>query len=256
MTFCLAMKVEEGLVGIADTRIISGTEHITARKLTLHEHGNRSMFLMTSGLRSARDKAVTYFNELLESGESQYDKLYNAVNAFGDQVRRVWAEDRETLSESGYPFNLHSIVGGQLEKDKEHKLYHIYPEGNWVEVPRGSPYSIIGESSYGKPLLDRVLRFEMKLYQALKIGYLAFDATRTSATDVDFPIDVVLYQRDSHLICEHRFSREDLKSVSDWWNQRIRESVDQCPSDRLLDALAKLPTQTGGGRAGTGHAQK
>ena len=67
MTFCLGMKVEEGLVGIADTRVTTGAECITAGKVSIHQHGRHSMFLMTSGLRSVRDKAVTYFDELHRS---------------------------------------------------------------------------------------------------------------------------------------------------------------------------------------------
>ena len=81
MTFCLAVKVQEGLVGIADTRITSGAECITARKVSVHTHGQHSLFLMTSGLRSVRDKVVTYFEEALESNTGEYDRLYKAVNA-------------------------------------------------------------------------------------------------------------------------------------------------------------------------------
>ena len=108
MTFCIAMKVRDGLVGLADTRITTGVEQITARKVTVHQHGRHSMFLMTSGLRSARDKALTYFEEVLaESGET-FDKLYKAVNAFAAQVRRVAKEDKQALAEGGLNFNLYS----------------------------------------------------------------------------------------------------------------------------------------------------
>jgi len=241
MTFCVAMKVEGGLVGIADTRITSGTERITARKVTIHEYGHHSLFLMTSGLRSVRDKALTYFEEMIEAEDHSFDKLYKAVNAFAEQVRRVAREDREALAEAGLPFNLFTIIGGQLENDKEHKLYMLYPQGNWVEVSRGTPYYTIGESSYGKPLLDRAMRYESSLEAALKIGYLAFDATRTSATDVDFPIDVVLYRRDSYRMAEHRYNREELINMSDWWQQRIVDAVGQLPDDWLQAIFNKLP---------------
>jgi putative proteasome-type protease len=247
MTFCVAMKVQDGLVGIADTRVTTGTEHITARKVSIHQHGRHSMFLMTSGLRSVRDKAVTYYDEVLEESDQTFDKLYKAVGAFAAQVRRVAREDKETLEKSGFTFNLHSIVGGQLENDKEHKLYLLYPQGNWVEVVRSTPYHAIGESSYGKPLLDRTLRFDTSMDLALKIGYLAFDATRTSATDVGFPIDVVLYRRDTFTIVEHRFEEKDLAPVAEWWQQRIGEAVSQCPAQWSSAALAKVPAARGGG---------
>lgn len=238
MTFCAAMKVQDGLVGMADTRVTTGSERITARKVTIHQHGRHSLFLLTSGLRSARDKALAYFNEVLEDHDRKFDRLYHAVNAFGEQVRRVAQEDKAALAEAGLPYNLHAIVGGQLEHDDEHKLYQIYPQGNWVEVSYGSPYYVIGESSYGKPLLDRALRYESSMHHALKVGYLAFDATRASATDVDFPLDVVVYRRDSFHVIEHRYERDDLLEVSKWWQQRLCECVDELPNnwtDWILD---------------------
>ena len=118
VTFCIGMKVKEGLVGIADTRVTSGVEWITAHKINLIERPNHSMFIMTSGLRSARDKALTYFNEVIEEQDPSFDRLYKAVNALAQQVRRVIIEDRPLLSANGYTFNLNCIVGGQLENDR------------------------------------------------------------------------------------------------------------------------------------------
>ncbi len=243
MTFCIAMKVREGLVGIADTRVTTGAECITARKVTVHEHGHHSLFLMTSGLRSVRDKALTYFDELLEDESQKFDKLYKAVNAFAQQVRRVASEDRNALAEAGLPFNLYSLVGGQLEADREHKLYLLYPQGNWVEVSQGTPYYMIGESSYGKPLLDRSLRYDATIETALKLGYLAFDATRTSATDVDFPLDVVLYRRGTYQMTMHRYERDDLLSISQHWRDGLLRLVHSMPTEWMQAILTKMPTE-------------
>lgn len=240
MTFCLAIKVQDGLVALADTRVMTGAERTTARKITVVERPNHAMFIMTAGLRSVRDKAVTYFEETIASEDQRFDKLYKAVNAFADEVRRVASEDREALEDSGLSFNLSALVGGQLERDEEAKLYLLYPQGNWVEVARGTPYFIIGESGYGKPLLDRALEYETPMRDALKVGYLAFDATRRSATDVDFPIDVALYQTDTYRIAEHRYTDRDLKHVSEWWHARLRLAVDDCPSDWVSDSFSKL----------------
>ena len=242
MTFCAAIKIKDGLVGVSDTRLTSGAERTTARKVTIHQHGKHSMFLMTSGLRSVRDKALTYFEEVIEEKDTSFDKLYKAVNAFAEQVRIVAHEDKEALKESGLSFNLFSIIGGQLEKDKEHKLYLLYPQGNWVEVGKGSPYFLIGESSYGKPIIDRVLRYESSMDMALKLAYLAFDSTRISAVDVDFPIDVVLYKRNSFEVVQHRFEREDLQHLPEWWQERLRKSVEEMPDEWVSEALAKLDT--------------
>lgn len=241
MTFCVGMKVKDGLVGIADTLVTSGSECITARKVTIHQHGNHSMFLMTSGLRSLRDKALTYFSEVLEESDENFDKLYKAVNAFATMVRRVADEDKKALAESGLQFNLYSIIGGQLERDREHKLYLLYPQGNWVEVGQGTPYYLIGESSFGKPILDRALTYESNIETALKIGYLAFDATRTSASDVDFPIDVVIYQKGTYVVVEERYERRNLIHISEWWQDRIKNSVSEISSDWIPKALSKIP---------------
>lgn len=244
MTFCLGVKVKDGLVGLADTRVVSGNEMMSARKVTVHQYGQHSMFLMTSGLRSVRDKALTYFQEVLNESNppnGEFNKLYKMVNAFADQVRRVSLEDREMLEAAGYSFNLHALVGGQFEADAEHKLYMLYPQGNWVEVSQASPYFIIGNTGYGKPLLDRVVRFDSPLKFALKASFLAFDATRVSAIDVGFPLDVVLYRRDSYRFIQHRFEQGDLETLSRWWQQQISTSINQLPEEwttRLMEELA------------------
>src|SRR5690349_12582895 len=135
MTFCLGMRVKDGLVGIADTRVTSGTECITARKVSVYQGEGWSMFMMTSGLRSARDKALTYFDEIMENAEqAPENRLFKMANLFAQQIRQVAAEDQQSLENSGLKFNIHTLIGGQLAGDREHKLYMLYPEGNWVEI--------------------------------------------------------------------------------------------------------------------------
>lgn len=225
MTFCLGMKCEEGLLAIADTRITSGTELSTGKKVSIHQYEQHSIFILTSGLRSIRDKAITYFEERLQVGEPRLDRMYKATNALADEIRRVSAEDKPWLLDGGLAFNLHCLIGGQLNGDDEAHLYLIYPEGNWVEVRTGTPYVIIGESRYGKPILDRVWRYSSPLEQALQVGLLAFDATKTSASDVDYPIDVVLYRPDTFQLREQRFSGEDLAPLRRYWQQAIEQAA-------------------------------
>ena len=242
MTFCLGMKVEDGLVAIADTRVTTGSECITAKKVSIYQDQGWSLFLMTSGLRSVRDKALTYFEEIMEDSElAPTDRLFKVAGLFADQIRRVWDEDGESLEKAGLKSNIHVLVGGQMEKDREHKLYLIYPEGNWVEVGRGTPYPLIGASGYGKPVLDRTLKFEDNMRFALKVGCLAFDSTRISAADVDFPVDVVLYPQGSYNIVEHRYEKDDLSHLSDWWQDRLRNSVRELPLEWMEPLRQKLP---------------
>ncbi|QNN20939.1 peptidase [Planctomycetales bacterium ZRK34] len=241
MTFCLAIKVKDGLVGIADTRVTSGSEIITARKVSVYQQHNQSIFLMTSGLRSVRDKALTYFDELMEERDEPFTRLFQAVNAWADQIRRVATEDKKAIEESGLQFNIYGLMGGQLAHDKEPRLYMIYPQANWVEIGAGSPYSIIGASGYGKPVLDRTLKYEDTMRFAMKVGCLAFDSTRISAADVDFPLDVVVCPRDTYQIYEHRFEKSDLEPISNWWQDRLRMLVRELPSEWTQTILDKLP---------------
>ncbi len=239
MTFCLGIKVKAGLVAIADTRITSGTDTTIKKKIYVQQKNNHSFFIMTSGLRSVRDKAVTYFEEVLEE-EGSFTKLYQAVNAFGKQLRRVADEDKDVLQKSGLKFNLNTIVGGQLQDDDEHKLYLLYPEGNWVELGESAPFVIIGNSGYGKPLLNRIINQNSTLAEALKAGFLSFDSTRVSANDVDFPIDVSLYEKDSFNMVEHRYEKHDLEKISKLWEKELKKALKNIPNSWTETALAKL----------------
>ncbi len=229
MTYCLGIKVKSGIVGISDTRITSGNETTQAKKVFTVNKKRHSFFIMTSGLRSVRDKAITYFKEIIEEDDESFNKLYKAVNAFSDQVKRAANEDKTSLKEAGLSFNLNAIVGGQLQDDDEHKIYLLYPEGNWVEVSEGSPFIIIGNNGYGKPVLDRIIKYDSSMKFALKAGFLSFDATRISANDVDYPIDVVYYTKDSFNIVEKRYKKEELQKISKLWNTVLSESIHNLP---------------------------
>ncbi len=126
MTFCLGIRVKEGLVRIADTRVVSGSECITARKAISYHIDEGAFFVMSSGLRSVRDKTLTYFSEVVEEPDQPFDRLFKVVNTWANQIRRVAEEDKKILEESGMHFNTHALVGGQLSGDKEHKaLPHL-----------------------------------------------------------------------------------------------------------------------------------
>lgn len=239
MTYCLGIKVKEGLVGISDTRISAGTSTTVKKKVTVVQNDRSSFFIMTSGLRSVRDKAVHYFKEIIDSG-MVYDKLYKAVNEFGEQIKRVAKEDGEALTKSGYKFNLNAIVGGQLADDEEHRLFLLYSEGNWVELDQGSPYAIIGNSGQGKAILNRVVNENITMRQALKAGYLSFDSTRVSSNNVEFPIDVVLYKKDSFHITENRYEYNEMEKISALWNQQLKKSLDEIPEEWMEKAFDKL----------------
>lgn len=238
MTYCLGIKVKEGLLAIADTRITSGTDTTIKKKITIEQKDNFSLFIMTSGLRSVRDKALVYFTELMETKE--FNKLYKAVNAFGEQIKRVAQEDKASLEKAGFKFDLNTIIGGQLKDDEEHKLFLLYPEGNWVELGQGAPYVIIGNSGHGKAILNRILDEDSSLKLSLKTGFLSFDSTRVSSNNVDFPIDVALYRKDSFHIIEKRYEKRDLEYISTQWDEELRAALDHISEDWMDDAFKKL----------------
>jgi putative proteasome-type protease len=240
MTYCLGIKLKEGLVAISDTRLTSGSETSTAQKYLIYKNDKQGLFIMTSGLRSVRDKAVTYFSEVLNEKFDSLDKLYKVVNLFGEQVKKVSKEDKEALLDSGLNFNIHIIVGGQLSGDEEHKLFLIYPEGNWIEIGNGYPYTIIGNSGYGKPILRRTITYDSSIRFALKTGFLSFDSTRVSANDVDYPIDVIILKRDSNKIDVKRFEHRELQSIGRMWGELLTNAIDKVPEDWMNDFLDEI----------------
>ncbi|SDC67661.1 putative proteasome-type protease [Algoriphagus faecimaris] len=241
MTFCLGIKTKNGLIGLSDTRITSGSETTTSKKVYVVNKQKHSFFIMTSGLRSVRDKAITYFSEVIEQQDDSFSKLYQAVNEFGNQVKIVAKEDKVHLEEAGLNFNLFSIIGGQLNEDSEPKLYLLYPQGNWIEIRRGTPFVIIGNSGFGNPVLKRSLQFDDSLEYALKCAFLSFDATRISANDVDFPIDTVILKNDEYLIKEKRFGEKELEHISTFWNERLKSAIADLPSEVLSSAFEDSP---------------
>lgn len=211
----------------------------------MYQGAKSSFFIMTSGLRSVRDKSLAYFDEAMEKRGKSFDRLFKVLNCYASQVRRVADEDGEALDKAGLHFNIHVLMGGQLAGDKEHKLYMLYPQGNWVEISEGTPYQIIGAAAYGKPVLDRTLKHGDSLQFALKVGSLAFDSTRISAADVDFPVDVIMYRKGSFRMVERRFTKQDMQENADWWQSRLRDSVNQL-SSAWYDGLFEAEKNGGG----------
>lgn len=239
MTYCLGITVKEGLIAIADTRITAGNEMYSNKKISIHEINNHSLFIMTAGLRSVRDKTITYFNQKIAEEEESYQFMFEAASAFGKMLKKVADEDREVLEKEGYQFNLHAIIGGQMPKDSDHKLFLVFPEGNWIEINDGLKYQIIGNSNYGKPILNRNLTFDTSLKEALKMGFLSFDATQFSTNDVDYPIDVVVYESGSFKAKELRLYKEDMQKISDDWNLSLRNSLKTINEDWMKDLLSE-----------------
>ena len=247
LTFCIGIQVREGIIALADTRIVRGSEQVNKQKLAAFQHGDSSLFTMTSGLRSVRDKTLVYVEEALRGGGATQDRLYQFANLFGEQLRRGKEEDGASLASTGHSFNLHGIIGGCLSADQRPQLFYIYPEGNWVESAIDSPYFIIGRTYYGKPILDRLLSFETPLRSALGLAFLAFDATCASVTDVGYPIDVAVIPTDSRVASYRRLTRLDLEDTARWWVNGLADLLGHMPmqwADNLTGPTADSAVPT------------
>jgi putative proteasome-type protease len=238
MTYCVAIRVREGLVALADARVTSGRQMAVAHKVTMVGSGPHRFFIMTSGLRSVRDKVLSYLRKDIDPQRGNgFATVLEAVTAFTRCLRRVAQEDREALKESDLQFNLHALIGGRLDDDAEATVFLVYPEGNWIEVDKRTPYLSIGVTTYGKPILDRALRYDTAMQHALKLAYLSFDSTRFSSTDVGFPIDLLTYSNEDRQWREALFDYDDLLEQRRWWNEHIKALAEQMPDGPWVDRL-------------------
>jgi len=222
MTYCLGISIDEGLICLADGRVITGSQISVSRKVSLHGPANGRVCIMTSGLRSLRDKTIAYFDQEYSSKSFTTTSMLEVLEIYVRSLRRVEAEDRDALNASELSFNLNAIIAGQVGKDTKPSMFLLYPEGNWIEVTKRSPYISIGSTAYGKPILDRILTYDTPLSLALQIAYLSFDSTRVSTNDVDFPLDMLTLAKDG---CwrEMELDYDDLDEMRQWWNDHIKE---------------------------------
>lgn len=242
MTYCLGISVEQGLVCLADGRITSGRQVTSARKVSLHGNDDARFCVMTSGLRSVRDKTLSYLDRALIKGRSKaVGSMLEAVEVFAKCLRRVAREDRTALRDSKLSFDLHAIIAGQLSDDAEPGVFLVYPEGNWIAVDRRTPYLSIGATAYGKPILDRALRHDTSMSTALKLAYLSFDSSRTSCADVGYPIDMLVYLVADRRWREVHYDYDDLRDQRVWWNEHITRLADDMPDGPWVEALLGPP---------------
>ena len=229
MTFAVALRSANGLVALADTRVVRGEQHATKGKLSIVEHGGGAAFVMTSGLRSVRDKTMLQLEDELAGSPTPCLRMHELATRYGAQLRQVRAADGAALEVAGLTFNTHTIIGGQLPGDRHPELFYVYPEGNWITATTDVPYFVIGRTAYGKPILDRLAAFEMPLASVIGLAYLAFDATRASVVDVDFPVDMLTFTAGGYR--QRRFDAADLAHVHAFWQARLTAALADLPGE-------------------------
>ena len=205
MTYCCGILVRDGMVMIADTRTNAGLDNIsTFRKLHVFKQpGERVLALTSSGNLSISQSVVSILNEGIEnpaSGETETlmnaPTMFQAAQRIGHAIRRVHDIEGHALEASDVRFDVSFLFGGQIKGDKL-RLYMIYTAGNFIECTVDTPYLQIGEHKYGKPILDRAVKFTTDIYDALKIGLISMDSTMRSNLGVGLPIDIAVICRDA-----------------------------------------------------------
>ena len=205
MTYCCGVLVRDGLVMIADTRTNAGLDNIsTFRKLHVFRNpGERVMALASSGNLSISQSVVSMLNEGMENpGTGEIETLMDAPTMFqaaqriGDAIRRIHDIEAPALQASDVEFDVSFLFGGQIKGDKL-RMYMVYSAGNFIECTTDTPYLQIGEHKYGKPILDRAVRYGIDIYDGLKIALISMDSTLRSNLSVGMPIDVVVVRRDA-----------------------------------------------------------
>jgi putative proteasome-type protease len=205
MTYCCGILVRDGLVMIADTRTNAGLDNVsTFRKLHLYtEPGERIMAIASSGNLSLSQSVRSTLIEGFENPETgKRETLMNAPTMFqaaqriGHAIRTVQTVEGKALDAAEVDHDVAFLFGGQI-KGGPLRLYMIYSAGNFIECTIDTPYLQIGEHKYGKPVLDRAIKFDTDLYDALKIGLVSMDSTMRSNIGVGLPIDILVVRRDA-----------------------------------------------------------
>jgi len=247
MTYCLGIMSKQGLVMASDSRTNAGYDQVNvSRKMhTFDVPGERVFIVLTSGSLSVSQSIVTLLRRDFAAGKglATAPSMYDAVRVIGEQVRRVAEVDRPALERDEVKFNVHLLVGGQI-KGEPHDLYLVYPQGNPLRATASAPYLQIGESKYGRPILDRGVRYQhTSLEDAAKYALISIDSTMRSNVTVGPPIDMIRYEADT-LEVRHfrRFSERDpdLREIHQQWEQALRRAILDIPDIPLNDPPSRL----------------
>ena len=240
MTYCLGIVTKRGLVMASDSRTNSGADQVTTcRKMhTFVKPGERAFVMLTSGSLSATQSVLTLLRRDFDAGQglAVAPTMYDAARVVGQQIRKVADLDREFLERDRFTFNVNIILGGQIAGE-EPQLFLVYPQGNPLRATEEAPYLQIGETKYGKPILDRGIRFDQtSLEEACKYALLSLDSTMKSNVTVGPPVDLLVYEAGELALTRHRkFGADDpdLMKIRLRWEQALRAAVQKLPQLRF-----------------------
>jgi putative proteasome-type protease len=202
MTYCVGIKLDAGLVFLSDSRTNAGLDQIsTFRKMIVYEKaGDRFMVMLSAGNLSISQSVREILQvEKLDNGDQppitiwNATSMYDAVRVLGSAMRRVYDQDGPSLKQSGIDFNATMVFGGQIGGEAM-RLFLVYSAGNFIEATRETCYFQVGESKYGKPVLDRMITPATPLDEAAKCALVSMDSTLKSNLSVGLPLDLLVYE--------------------------------------------------------------
>jgi putative proteasome-type protease len=240
MTYCVALLLDQGLVLASDTRTNAGVDQvaITPKMHVFEVKNERVIVLLTAGNLAITQSVINHLRAAIENNAADSEHLHNVDNLFaaaalvGAEIRASFERDGEHLKNHQIDFSASILVGGQIKGEKP-RLFNVYAAGNFIETCQETPYFQIGETKYGKPIIDRVVKHDSALLDAVKCVLISFDSTIRSNVSVAAPIDFLLYKSDSfNADCQQRITENDpyYISVRQGWSDGLRAVFSKLPS--------------------------
>ncbi|MFA6178489.1 MAG: proteasome-type protease [Candidatus Methylopumilus sp.] len=238
MTYCVALLLDEGLVFASDTRTNAGVDQVAIfpKMNTFEIEGDRVITILTAGNLAITQAVVNRLRELVKADEGTHlenvSSMFEAAKLVGDEIRAVFERDAEHLKNLNTDFSASMLMGGQIRGEKP-RLFHIYAAGNFIETCAETPYFQIGETKYGKPIIDRVVKYNSDMMDAVKCVLISFDSTIRSNISVAAPIDLMLYRTDSlHANDRQRITESDpyYTAIRKGWGEGLKKVFSELPN--------------------------
>jgi putative proteasome-type protease len=241
MTYCVALALDQGIVMLSDTRTNAGPDNIASfSKLSLVEkQGDRVIALMASGNLACTQAIVARLTEGLgfNAGDREPMTLWNVATMYdaaclvGEAVRQAFLRDGEALLAQNYQFDVNFLLAGEIAGSGMH-LFMVYSAGNFIEATQDTPFLQIGETKYGKPIIDRVIRADSSLATTAKCLLISMDSTIRSNLSVGMPLDLAVLRRGEQRVTMHQsIGAEDayFRSIREGWGEALRNAFHALP---------------------------
>ena len=261
MTYCVGIRLNAGLVFLSDSRTNAGLDQIsTYRKMMIYERpGDRFMVLLSAGNLSISQsvREILQVEKLPdhEGGDPitiwNARSMFDAVRVLGAAVRHVYERDGESLKRAGVDFNVSMIFGGQIQGEGM-RLFQVYSAGNFIEATLDTPFFQIGESKYGKPVLDRVITPDTPLDEAAKCVLVSMDSTLKSNLSVGLPLDMAVYEVDQLQTGKVTCIDENnpyFRMLHDTWGQKLSEVFNSIEDPTWDGTPTEVPLMGGSERS-------